>query len=395
MSKLDDELAGLARSLTPKVDPDETLESVRRRVAGGRRGFPVAKVLTVAAAALIAIAAFFPLSRAFRSSGTAGKSSSPTTSASPTPFVFSGTLAMISYDAREQRTGHFWTPAGCKCGGPQPHLYTFTGSGRPTLIPEVRSPSLPNAGELESGLFSWSPDGSHVVVNAQEPDAWWYPGSAPDTVLLVVDVPSGKETYLDEGTLGASGAAWSPDGKEIAYIYGSEIYIVHPDGSGRKMLQGIPKHDYYDLGWSPDGRELALTYGDSSAEGGVYVVGVNGSDPRLIVTDPNAGDVIWSPDGKTLTYIDGNGQAELVGVDGGARRVLYPGHSSSRQAVSCAWSPAGNAIAVVVGYPNDNPAMHWPPRPGKVYIVDLSGRVIETVNTTGLDVSDVAWSPRS
>ena len=85
----------------------------------------------------------------------------------------------------------------------------------------------------------------------------------------------------------ASGAAWSPDGRQIAYFRGQTwrgggIYVVGADGNGRRQLArwGV------EPDWSPDGRRIAfVSHRDGNAE--IYVMNANGS--AQAEPDGNAG----------------------------------------------------------------------------------------------------------
>ncbi len=109
--------------------------------------------------------------------------------------------------------------------------------------------------------------------------------------------------------------SFSPDGKQVAFVWGgeqdenSEIYIKQTDGEGLLRLTNNPAVDS-DPVWSPDGRNIAFTrYTEES--GGIYVMPAFGGAERKLTTfsplRPTfvAGpELSWSPDGKLLAFGD-------------------------------------------------------------------------------------------
>ena len=86
--------------------------------------------------------------------------------------------------------------------------------------------------------------------------------------------------------------------------------------------------------WSPDGRRLAFVGGAGDGPDGLYVVDADGSN-LIEVGDADAGLIDWSPDGEWIAYWrldpaigDGNRtQVWIVPVTGGAPRFVI-GHAA-------------------------------------------------------------------
>ena len=98
--------------------------------------------------------------------------------------------------------------------------------------------------------------------------------------------------------------------------------------------------------YSPDGKHLAYSVSDGEhAE--VYVSNADGSSPRA-VTDTKFflnSSPSWSPDGKKLAFVSnraGNPQVYVMNVDGtGVERITFQGNYNQTPA----WSPRGDIIA--------------------------------------------------
>ncbi len=99
--------------------------------------------------------------------------------------------------------------------------------------------------------------------------------------------------------------AWSPDGKQIAYISDKtgeeEIWVVAQDGSTPpEQLTTGGKAQRYDTFWSPDSKKIAF----SDKEGKVYVLTVATKQLQVIADAPNGQirDYDWSPKGNFFAY---------------------------------------------------------------------------------------------
>ena len=93
---------------------------------------------------------------------------------------------------------------------------------------------------------------------------------------------------------------------------------------------------------SPDGKRIAYVSGDSPQRH-VVVRNVDGGEPVIAFSAPEASALRWSPDGAELVFwARGNGLDGLyiVSAAGGARKIAAPGAF-----VTC-WSPDGATIAV-------------------------------------------------
>lgn len=164
--------------------------------------------------------------------------------------------------------------------------------------------------------------------------------------------PSGKPE--GESVLNSSepiiSPAWSPDGKELAYVsFEDQKAVVYTQdmASGKRRLIANFRGSNSAPAWSPDGQTLAVTL---SREGGsqLYLMSRTGGTPRRL-TNSGAIDTepCFSPDGRTLYFVSDRGgspQIYRMPVAGGAaERVTFSGNYS----ISPAISPDGRTLAYI------------------------------------------------
>jgi len=76
-----------------------------------------------------------------------------------------------------------------------------------------------------------------------------------------------------------------------------------------------------------------------SAEGGIFVVGVDGSGRRRLVDD--GADPVWSPDGRSIAFLR-RGDLWVMDADGTSQRNLTD--SPLETEAEAQWSPDGRTI---------------------------------------------------
>ena len=106
----------------------------------------------------------------------------------------------------------------------------------------------------------------------------------PDCGLWITHADSGERRRLTTGG-GDGQPAWSPDGKQIAYISKDdgnfEIYKINRDGSGKVRLTDTPQSDGLPI-WSPDGKWIAFR-SDRSGKWAICVMRSDGSGVAQVV----------------------------------------------------------------------------------------------------------------
>jgi len=157
----------------------------------------------------------------------------------------------------------------------------------------------------------------------------------------------GDPRQLTSGELSQNGAAWSPDGKTIAFVQDStetievndqarpELYVLNvADGAIRRLASGFTFN--VSPSWSPDGKTIAFICSKGrGTENDLCVMPATGGTARNLTSDwaLDPGSPTWSPDSKTL-YIDaetrGNVHLFSIAATGGAVKQVTSGERQLR-----------------------------------------------------------------
>ncbi len=109
------------------------------------------------------------------------------------------------------------------------------------------------------------------------------------------------------------GPAWSPNGKEIAYIYGDILYLMNSDGSNKRKLES----DLYNYPaiWSPSGDYML--YIGFSTRWELNRIDANGDNKTSlcgVTTKPHHAS--WSPDGQKIAFTTWEPTLSVMNADG-------------------------------------------------------------------------------
>jgi serine/threonine protein kinase len=190
-----------------------------------------------------------------------------------------------------------------------------TAGGEQTNIP------MPSPNMVPVGL---SLDGSDfLVVDGQ--------GSPRSGSFWRLPVLGGSPRRLGEAV--GETAAWSPDGKTLAYTNAGDLFLAKADGTDPRKLFSM-KTLVLDLIWSPDGCRLTFDTSDFPQNGingtnvgqhFVWEIGADGSNPhRLFAGWHNPPDECcgrWTADGKYFVF-QSQGQIWALSQE---RRFLHSG----------------------------------------------------------------------
>jgi serine/threonine protein kinase len=270
----------------------------------------------------------------------------------------------------------------------------------------LRTTQLTHFGHADS----WGPlmsDGARIFYLARDADHWnlmqvpisggeSMPFPAPFRNTLIMDIsPDNSEFLVSPFTArtgpfeiwtlpvvgGAprrlgnllGGAAFSPDGRHIAYANADGIYICDRNGSdSRKLLK--PADIFWGLAWSPDGKSLRFTVEDrQTGYQSISEVSADGSNlhPLLPGWNPQPYECCgrWSSNGRYYFFLSMKGEPNGSGYSVWARREKsnFP-----------MWSKPSVPVRLTVGSTEFHQL--FPAKDGR-----------QLLTLAGVDVSELLW----
>ena len=200
--------------------------------------------------------------------------------------------------------------------------------------------------------------------------------------IALVDPATARRTLFPR-TESATGLAWSPDGRMLAFVLprqflGTDVYALQGDGSGLRLVA----KNAYGPSWSPDGKRLLIARDAKNFRVDLDTVRPDGSGVRRL--SRQAGGVFapaWSPAGDRIAFLGGDDALYLLATNGRHRRRL-----AGRFGTHLSWSPDGSTLAFEIRgvSPNVN---------ADIGTVDVESGKRRTLTHDPGDEFAPAWSP--
>lgn len=196
-------------------------------------------------------------------------------------------------------------------------------------------------------LPRWTPDGRGVR---------FVRGGADSGTVYVQTLDGGAPRAVAH-VQGGRNPVLSRDGRWAAYLVGpwssTTLWVARADGGDAHAVAGGGRTTAWNAAWSPDGKRLAYTFGDSTRVLRVHIVNRDGTGDhavtRLSADDGSAQMPAWSPDGRRLALQASRGRVHtghvwISDLADGAATKLAP-HEDGLMDEVPAWFPDGRRLA--------------------------------------------------
>jgi TolB protein len=246
-----------------------------------------------------------------------------------------------------------------------------------------------------NGSFAFAPDGNRIAFESNK-------DGNTEIYMMSLECPGmlagcGGIRQLTNNETDSRSPAWSPDGRQIAYVFDvsfadsdNDIYVMDVEREEARNLTNNLADDNSPA-WSPDGSRIAFrsarNHLPTSNEYEIYIASADGSDLRRLVDHEFfVREFAWSPDGKYVLLIRDNpySDEDVALVDSNGTDLQLFTYASAEAFLSPTWSPDGTHIALIgntYGIPNT------------LLTFDREGNTFQRAAQDVRYASTLTWSP--
>ncbi len=195
--------------------------------------------------------------------------------------------------------------------------YAADSSGHVYCIPGiyVMDTDGNNKRKITDGDFpAWSPNGREIAYVRQRR-------------IQIINIDGTNERSITDELNYASLPSFSPDGAKIVFNSGNDIYKINVDGTDLRRLTFNPDNENYYPSFSPDGSQIIFGCLENYNYD-ICLMNSDGSNRRNITNSREVGEnfPIWSPNGTRIGFNRGSGGITVMKLDGTEATKIYSGN---------------------------------------------------------------------
>jgi acid phosphatase type 7 len=198
--------------------------------------------------------------------------------------------------------------------------------------------------------------------------------------VLYLRAPGAGAVHGVHAAPGATGAAFSPQGRRIAFAAAGDLWVMQADGADRRRLTTSPAPEA-EPAWSPAGDQLAFAAGRRGRRAIFRVAAAGGAPVALAGKPSDDRSPAWSAQGR-IAFVRHTGRSdEIYAVDVATGALARLTRSRTDEAAPT-WSPDASRLAFTrtTGAATD------------LYVMNADGHRVRRL-THGRVVSAPSWSP--
>jgi eukaryotic-like serine/threonine-protein kinase len=139
-------------------------------------------------------------------------------------------------------------------------------------------------------------------------------GTDREATYWIVPLPAGAPRRLSEVI--AHSAAWSPDGRQLVYASGLDLYLANHDGSAPRKLLSLTERAF-DLKFSPDTTRIRFTRGEPfTGNASLWEVQADGTGLHALLpgwnTPPAECCGKWTARGRSFVFVSNNSKGTNI-----------------------------------------------------------------------------------
>jgi len=259
-------------------------------------------------------------------------------------------------------------------------------------------------GQPNKQIYVMNPDGSTQTRVTNDTASDVDPDISPngnEIVFTSNQTPTGnnniflRDRYgvvrnLTNDTANDEWARFSPNGKKVVFdsnrnsgVY--EIFVMNRDGSGVTELTVPPLLGRYPS-WSPDGTQIVFRRGID-----IYVMNADGGGPPTQLTSevpPSFAQMaVWSPDGKYIAFMsfrEGYCSVFRMNADGSQPTNLTPKNPSDPPTSWCSRAPAWSSDGEMILFMSSRPSTGGL---NQIFIMTADGSDVQQLTDVGTNGS--------